>query len=149
MLTGQGPSGVKLQPRWFQKARAPRPRLLHGPGCSFRPAHSCRAVPRPALAATLVSDGVSTQKPALIADHAAAADARLAPPPITKSDERFLEDGMEFVWGAEGVNLAELNDLFQRVSTVLLLWGVSGWGGGADVFWRTAWSLCGSRRGST
>ncbi|GAB4813780.1 hypothetical protein N2152v2_000826 [Parachlorella kessleri] len=40
--------------------------------------------------------------------------AKLPPPPISKSDETFLADGLEFVWGNE-VNLNELNDLFHRV----------------------------------
>lgn len=62
-------------------------------------------------AAALVSDGVSTQKPQVMSDVDC---TRLQPPPITKPDDKFLEDGMEFVWDNQ-VDLAELNDLFQRV----------------------------------
>lgn len=37
-------------------------------------------------------------------------------PTISKSDEEFREEKIEFVFGAEGIDLAELNDLFERVS---------------------------------
>ena len=50
------------------------------------------------------------------------------PPPISRSDAQFLEEGMEFVWGSEGIRLAELNDLFQRV----------GWRAGTGVFFGTS-----------
>jgi hypothetical protein len=39
----------------------------------------------------------------------------LQPPPITKPDTVFNEMGAEFVYGYEDVNLAELNDLFEKV----------------------------------
>jgi hypothetical protein len=37
------------------------------------------------------------------------------PPAITKSDEEFAELGMEFVWGADEIDLAALNVLFAAV----------------------------------
>lgn len=37
-------------------------------------------------------------------------------PQITKPDSQFLKDHLEFVWGAEGIDLAELNNLFELVS---------------------------------
>ncbi len=47
-------------------------------------------------------------------------------PPVlpcrSKSDDEFLEGlGVEFVWGAEGVDVGELNDLFEKVTRELLL----------------------------
>ena len=42
-------------------------------------------------------------------------DAARKPPPISKSDEAFREDGVEFVWGAAGIDVQELNELFERV----------------------------------
>jgi hypothetical protein len=36
-------------------------------------------------------------------------------PNISKSDEDFLEDGVEFVWGSDTINIGELNDLFEKV----------------------------------
>jgi hypothetical protein len=40
----------------------------------------------------------------------------------------FLEAGVEFVWGTEGVDVAELNNLFEKV-------GWLGWQAGS-VVWR-------------
>eukprot|EP00889_Picochlorum_renovo_P007993 jgi/Picre1/35023/NNA_002488.t1 len=37
------------------------------------------------------------------------------PPPISKSDEAFLEDGIEFVWGTKDLSVDELNMLFEKV----------------------------------
>ena len=39
------------------------------------------------------------------------------PPTITKSDEDFLKDGVEFVRDATGLNIDELNNLFVKVRT--------------------------------
>lgn len=36
-------------------------------------------------------------------------------PPISRSDEDFEQLGVEFVYGPEGIDLSELNDLFERV----------------------------------
>ena len=36
-------------------------------------------------------------------------------PRVSKSDEAFAKDGVEFVWGADDVNVDELNDLFAKV----------------------------------
>ena len=57
---------------------------------------------------------MSTTKPALMADTAAA-PPRLPHPEISKTDEAFLADGVEFVWGIETMNYDNLNDLFQKV----------------------------------
>ncbi len=35
-------------------------------------------------------------------------------PVISKTDEAFAADGVEFVYGADGIDLAELNDLFKK-----------------------------------
>ena len=40
----------------------------------------------------------------------------LAPPKITKTDEAFAADGVEFVYSHEGIDLEELNELFGKVS---------------------------------
>lgn len=40
---------------------------------------------------------------------------RLPAPDITKSDDSFAVDGIEFIWGTDTLNIEELNDLFQRV----------------------------------
>jgi len=45
----------------------------------------------------------------------AASPSKLPPPPISKADSTFLEEGVEFVWGTEALGIDELNDLFQRV----------------------------------
>ncbi|EFN57263.1 hypothetical protein CHLNCDRAFT_143824 [Chlorella variabilis] len=63
-------------------------------------------------AALGLSDGINTQKPALMVDTL---EQQLPPPPISKSDEQFLEGGVEFVWGEEGLDVGELNDLFEKV----------------------------------
>lgn len=57
----------------------------------------------------LASEGMSTEK------HSFVSDFHPPPPQITKSDEAFQEEGIEFVWGIEGIVLDELNDLFQKV----------------------------------
>ena len=68
--------------------------------------------PRAALSAALAADGVSLTKPVRLAG---ALQPPPPPPPISKSDEAFLEGGVEFAWGAAGVELGELNDLFHKV----------------------------------
>lgn len=45
----------------------------------------------------------------------AAAPSRLPPPPLSKTDAAFAEEGVAFVWGVAGLDFDELNDLFQRV----------------------------------
>ena len=42
-------------------------------------------------------------------------EGRLAVPTISKSDEAFAEQGVEFVRGHEGIDLSELNGLFVKV----------------------------------
>lgn len=39
----------------------------------------------------------------------------LPPPKLTKTDEAFAADGVEFVYSHEGIELEELNDLFGKV----------------------------------
>jgi GNAT superfamily N-acetyltransferase len=39
----------------------------------------------------------------------------LQPPPLTRSDAAFAADGLEFVWGPDGLDLGDLNDLFEKV----------------------------------
>lgn len=36
-------------------------------------------------------------------------------PKISKSDEAFAKECIDFVWGYEDINTSELNDLFERV----------------------------------
>lgn len=64
-------------------------------------------------AITLDGEGVSVIKPALIADTVGA--AKLPVPTITRADEDFEKDGIQFVWGTKDLCIDELNDLFQRV----------------------------------
>lgn len=40
---------------------------------------------------------------------------KLKTPQISCSDQQFLKKNLEFVWGAEGIDLMELNDLFEKV----------------------------------
>ena len=42
-------------------------------------------------------------------------DTKRPPPSITKTDSAFEGDGIEFCWGVEAVDLAQLNDLFEKV----------------------------------
>ncbi len=44
-------------------------------------------------------------------------EGNLIPPRISKGDDDFLEGGLEFVEGKEGIIIGELNDLFERVSS--------------------------------
>ena len=55
--------------------------------------------------------------PALLAGCGAAAapPASLQPPQLTRSDAAFAADGLEFVWGPGGLDLGDLNDLFEKV----------------------------------
>ena len=72
--------------------------------------------PATRAAAAGLQDGISALKPALMA--AALEGGQPPPPPISRSDEAFLADlGVEFVWGAEGVDVEELNGLFEKVGT--------------------------------
>lgn len=48
--------------------------------------------------------GIEVDKKALLA------------PQVTKSDAEFAEEGIIFVEGHEGVNIGELNNLFEKVS---------------------------------
>lgn len=36
-------------------------------------------------------------------------------PSISRSDDYFLGDGVEFMWGDHSIDIAELNDLFDKV----------------------------------
>lgn len=42
-------------------------------------------------------------------------EERLQAPSISRSDEYFLKQNLEFVWGDEGLDLAELNNIFTMV----------------------------------
>jgi hypothetical protein len=39
----------------------------------------------------------------------------MIPPAISKSDKTFQNEGLEFMWGSKGIDVKELNDLFERV----------------------------------
>lgn len=56
-------------------------------------------------------EGMSGTKQALVAGTG----ARPPPPVITRSDEAFAGDGVEFVFGGDQLDIAELNDLFEKV----------------------------------
>lgn len=43
------------------------------------------------------------------------APAQRQPPLMSKSDEAFAHDGVEFVWGSESLDVEALNDLFEKV----------------------------------
>lgn len=45
----------------------------------------------------------------------AGSEEKLKAPQITRSDQQFLDQNLEFVWGCQGLNLTELNDLFEKV----------------------------------
>ena len=60
----------------------------------------------------VLPDGMSTQKPELLAQYESEVPP---PPPISKSDEEFLEEGLEFVWGTGDLGIDELNNLFEKV----------------------------------
>lgn len=82
----------------------------HWPIC----AHLLMSPPlRCAAAVVGLHDGMNVLKPALMADSL---ERQLPAPPISRSDAEFLESlGVEFVWGAEGVDVHELNNLFEKV----------------------------------
>lgn len=42
----------------------------------------------------------------------------LAAPKVTKSDAEFAEEGIVFMEGHEGVDIPELNNLFEKVPTL-------------------------------
>jgi len=77
-----------------------------------RRASSSSSSPVAARAAVAAQDGLS---PATAAFFAAHDDSDPPPPAVTKSDADFAAMGVEFVEGREGVRVAELNDLFERV----------------------------------
>ena len=58
------------------------------------------------------AEGMSSKKSELVAGLERGLQQR---PVISKTDEAFAADGVEFVYGAEGIDLAELNDLFKKV----------------------------------
>ena len=60
-------------------------------------------------------EGMSATKSALVAGRG----MKLAPPPITKSDEAFASENIEFVFGGD-LNIEELNDLFEKVGLLYL-----------------------------
>lgn len=40
----------------------------------------------------------------------------LTSPTLSKADEAWMDEGLEFVYSREGVSIPELNDLFQKVT---------------------------------
>ena len=42
-------------------------------------------------------------------------------PPLSKPDQAWMDEGLEFVYSREGVSISELNDLFQKVVPCVLL----------------------------
>ncbi len=64
-----------------------------------------------AATAAAADDGICTDKAGLGVQLV----EMLAPPKITKTDEAFAADGVEFVYSHEGIDLEELNELFGKV----------------------------------
>ncbi len=58
-------------------------------------------------------------------------DSHLLPPKLSKTDAHFHDMGVEFVETVEGISLAELNDLFERVGRRRAGVCVCGGGGGS------------------
>lgn len=50
-----------------------------------------------------------------VASWSAKLPADIPPPKVTKTDAAFTKEGLEFVWGQEGLSLTDLNDLFEKV----------------------------------
>lgn len=48
-------------------------------------------------------------------------EEKLRAPLITRTDEQFLAKNLEFVWGVDGLDLMELNDLFEKASNLPLI----------------------------
>lgn len=65
-----------------------------------------------AATAAAADDGICPDKAGL----AVQLIEMLGPPKITKTDEAFAADGVEFVYNHEGIDLEELNELFGKVS---------------------------------
>lgn len=81
---------------------------------SFEKESSINSMKRRVQASVMSQDGMNTSgKPDVLSSLTARAPP---PPPISKSDEDFLEDnGVEFVWGTAELGIDELNDLFEKV----------------------------------
>eukprot|EP00884_Botryococcus_braunii_P007634 jgi/Botrbrau1/16872/Bobra.150_2s0091.1 len=78
----------------------------------------CVTIPKPITKPKLVY--VGRRRAALAADGISPSPiwppgATPEYPQISKSDEEFREQKVEFVFGSEGIDLMELNDLFERV----------------------------------
>lgn len=52
-------------------------------------------------------------------------EEKLRAPLITRTDEQFLAKNLEFVWGLDGLDLIELNDLFEKVMRLSCLYDSS------------------------
>lgn len=63
----------------------------------------------PPLSTTWAADGM------VPLDTWSVPEERLQAPSISKSDTFFLKQNLEFVWGAQDIDLTELNDLFTKV----------------------------------
>jgi aralkylamine N-acetyltransferase len=72
---------------------------------------------RPAAAvSTTAAEGAEPGLSPAILSPGGAPTLTLPPPPaLTRSDAAFQADGLEFVWGSDGLDLGDLNDLFEKV----------------------------------
>ena len=73
---------------------------------------------RPLRRGTRVAAAADGVTPAILsggAELSPSSSPPAPPPPLTRSDAAFAADGLEFVWGSDGLDLADLNDLFEKV----------------------------------
>lgn len=80
--------------------------------CSFKSAKP-KLVYMGVAAVDQALDGVSSKKAAWLG--AREAGVPLQSPVITRSDTYFEEKGLEFVEGSDGIDITELNELFEKV----------------------------------
>ncbi len=45
-------------------------------------------------------------------------DGHMLPPRISKTDDDFAAENLEFVYGQEGLSISELNEVFEKVPAV-------------------------------
>lgn len=105
-LAGQGSGPQNAARPWAR----PFGRLLFNLTHSNVPGSSAQ---RRAMLVHAAADGISGGKVTWVERLPGGA----APPPtISKSDDDFKALGVEFVYGAEGIDLSQLNELFEKVS---------------------------------
>lgn len=119
MAVGRGAGGLQQGQQIaarHRSATAPRAALATQP----QQQRVCVAPSQPDLIAkpklvyrhAAAAEGICTEK----ANFSAQLGATLPPPPaISKPDEAFASLGLEFVESGEGINIPELNDLFEKV----------------------------------